>query len=101
MYYLLLYDVVDDFVNRRAPYRQEHLKLITEAHQRGELLMQVITFWKSMAAIRRVAGRDLDRAVVDDAARAVLIDCDTCVTHSKILLAKEQISHSLPRGESG
>lgn len=39
MYYLLLYDVVDDFVNRRAPYRQEHLKLITEAHERGELLM--------------------------------------------------------------
>jgi len=39
MYYILLYDVVEDFINRRAPYRGEHLKLVNEAHQRGELVM--------------------------------------------------------------
>jgi uncharacterized protein len=39
MYYMLLYDVVEDFVNRRTPYREEHLKLVHEAHQRGELIM--------------------------------------------------------------
>ncbi|MBI4277115.1 MAG: YciI family protein [Armatimonadetes bacterium] len=39
MYYLLLYDVVDDYVNRRAPYRAEHRNLATAAHQRGELIM--------------------------------------------------------------
>ena len=39
MYYILLYDVVKDFINRRTPYREEHLKLVSEAHQRGELLM--------------------------------------------------------------
>jgi uncharacterized protein YciI len=39
MHYVLLYDVVEDFINRRTPYREAHLKLIKEAHQRGELLM--------------------------------------------------------------
>jgi uncharacterized protein YciI len=39
MYYVLLYDVVEDFINRRAPYRTEHLQLVNAAHQRGELIM--------------------------------------------------------------
>jgi uncharacterized protein len=39
MYWLLLYDVVDDYVERRAPYRAEHLALATEAFGRGELVM--------------------------------------------------------------
>ena len=39
MYYLLLYDVVDNFIDRRAPFRDGHLKLVREAHERGELLM--------------------------------------------------------------
>jgi uncharacterized protein YciI len=38
-YYALLYEVVDDFVSRRAPYREEHLRLVQEANGRGELLM--------------------------------------------------------------
>jgi uncharacterized protein YciI len=39
MYFILLYEVVDDFINRRAPFRPEHLKLVEDAHQRGELVM--------------------------------------------------------------
>lgn len=39
MTYVLLYDVVDDMVNRRAPYRAEHLQLIKDAHERGEIVM--------------------------------------------------------------
>jgi uncharacterized protein len=39
MYFVLLYEVVDDFINRRAPFRPAHLKLVEEAHQRGELVM--------------------------------------------------------------
>lgn len=39
MHYLLLYDYVDNAVERRAPYREEHIRLATEAHQRGELVM--------------------------------------------------------------
>jgi uncharacterized protein YciI len=36
-YYALFYETVDDFVARRAPYREEHLRLAREAHRRGEL----------------------------------------------------------------
>src|SRR5215831_19134864 len=38
-YYALFYDVVDDFVSRRSPYRDDHLRLAREAHRRGELLL--------------------------------------------------------------
>lgn len=36
-YYVLEYRVVDDFVNRRVPYRPAHLQLVKEAHARGEM----------------------------------------------------------------
>ena len=38
-HFVLLYDVVDDMINRRAPYREEHLQLIREAHARGDIVM--------------------------------------------------------------
>jgi uncharacterized protein len=38
-YFTLFYEVVDDFVSRRAAYRDEHLRLAREAHRRGELLL--------------------------------------------------------------
>ena len=39
MYWLLLYDLVDDYLDRRTPLRTEHLGLATAAHERGELVM--------------------------------------------------------------
>lgn len=39
MHYLLLYDVVSDYVERRAAFRNEHLQLAREAHARGELVL--------------------------------------------------------------
>jgi uncharacterized protein len=39
MYYALFYEVVDDYVERRAPYRAEHLARATAALERGELVM--------------------------------------------------------------
>ena len=39
MYYLLIYKTVDDYVERRAPYRPEHLNYSNAAHARGELVM--------------------------------------------------------------
>jgi uncharacterized protein YciI len=39
MHYILFYDVVDDYVERRARFREAHLKLAREAHERGELVM--------------------------------------------------------------
>jgi uncharacterized protein YciI len=38
-YYALFYDVVDDFVIRREPHRDEHLRLAEEAKKRGELFL--------------------------------------------------------------
>lgn len=36
-YFVLQYDVVEDYVRRRAPFRDHHLRLVGEAHARGEL----------------------------------------------------------------
>lgn len=38
-YFALFYDVVDDYITRRAQYRDEHLRLAREAHERGELVL--------------------------------------------------------------
>ena len=38
-HWLLLYDYVDDYLERRAPFREAHLALARAAHDRGELVM--------------------------------------------------------------
>jgi uncharacterized protein YciI len=39
MYLALFYDLVDDYLERRAPLRGEHLALAKAAHERGELAL--------------------------------------------------------------
>ena len=39
MYLLLEYALVDDYLERRAALRDEHLALARAAHERGELLL--------------------------------------------------------------
>ncbi len=39
VYYMLHNDVVPDYLERRVPLREGHLKLAKEAHARGELLL--------------------------------------------------------------
>ncbi len=39
MHYLLFYDVVPDYVERRAALRVEHLDVARAAHARGELVL--------------------------------------------------------------
>jgi hypothetical protein len=39
MYYLLLYDVVDDYVEKRKPLREAHLDSARKAFARGELVL--------------------------------------------------------------
>jgi uncharacterized protein YciI len=39
MHYLLFYEVVPDYVERRAAFREEHLRLANAAHDRGELVL--------------------------------------------------------------
>jgi uncharacterized protein len=38
-FFALFYDVVENFVERRAPFREEHLGLVRAAHARGDLLL--------------------------------------------------------------
>src|SRR5215204_835067 len=38
-YFALLYDVVDDFTNKRTPFRPAHLKEVRDSQSRGELIM--------------------------------------------------------------
>jgi hypothetical protein len=39
VHYLLFYDYVEDAVEKRAPHRDEHLRLAGQALERGELLL--------------------------------------------------------------
>jgi uncharacterized protein len=39
MHFILFYDVVADYVERRAAFRAEHLALARAAHARGELFL--------------------------------------------------------------
>lgn len=38
-YYALQYEVVDDFTNKRMPFRPAHFKEVRDAHGRGEIVM--------------------------------------------------------------
>ena len=39
MHYLLFYEVVSDYAERRGEFREEHLTLAWQAHARGELML--------------------------------------------------------------
>lgn len=39
MHYLLTYQYTDDYLERRGAYRDQHLRLGWEAHERGQLLL--------------------------------------------------------------
>ena len=66
-YYALLYYVVDDFVARRGEYREEHLRLVREAHRRGELLLAGAFTDPTDRAL--LVFRAADVSVADDFAR--------------------------------
>jgi len=38
-YFALTYDVVENFAERRVPFRSSHLKMVQDAHERGEIVM--------------------------------------------------------------
>jgi heme-degrading monooxygenase HmoA len=54
----------------------------------------VITWWRSLAAIRGFAGADLERAVVADEARAVLTQFDRRVRHFEVVVDDTLQDHS-------
>jgi hypothetical protein len=67
MYYLLIYKTVDDYVNKRAPYRAEHLGYAEAAHARGELFMGGALAEPADAAV--MIFKTGSRAAVEDFAR--------------------------------
>ena len=68
-------------LQRIAGYREARV-LRREQDGRTELL--VMTFWESMAAVRRFAGSEPERAVVEPEARAVLSEFDNLVQHYEV-----------------
>lgn len=55
----------------------------------GAVEVVVQTRWDSLDAIRRFAGADAERAVVEDAAAAVLTAFDSRVKHYEVALADD------------
>jgi heme-degrading monooxygenase HmoA/uncharacterized protein YciI len=51
----------------------------------GAIELVVLTLWESMDAVRRFAGGEPDKAVVEVEARAVLTDFDESVTHFEVV----------------
>ena len=39
MYYILFYKTVDNYIEKRAPFRTNHLDLVNEYHSDGRLVM--------------------------------------------------------------
>jgi len=39
MYYILFYKTVDNYIEKRGPYRQEHLRLVEQAYNKGDIVM--------------------------------------------------------------
>ncbi len=39
MHYILFYKTIDNYIEKRAPYREEHLALAQEACNNGDLVM--------------------------------------------------------------
>jgi heme-degrading monooxygenase HmoA len=52
---------------------------------KGEAEVLVMTKWDSMAAIKAFAGPDLEKAIVEPQARAVLASFEEVVTHHEVL----------------
>ena len=78
MHFLLTYDLAPDYLERRAEFRNEHLRLAWEAQARGELLL---------------AG-----ALDEPADRALLIfDCDTPQTPQLFAATDPYVTNGLVR----
>jgi uncharacterized protein len=70
-YWVLLYDVVPDYVERRGEFRAEHLGLATAAHERGELVMAGALAEPADAAILVFTGDDPSAAAGSARAPAI------------------------------
>ena len=78
VHYLLTYDLAPDYLERRAEFRDAHLKLAWDAQERGELVL---------------AG-----AATEPADQAVLVfDCDSAETVQLFAAKDPYVTHGLVR----
>ncbi|MFC5458411.1 YciI-like protein [Massilia niabensis] len=78
MHFLLTYDLAPDYLERRAEFRNEHLKLAWEAQERGEMVL---------------AG-----ALDDPADRALLLfNCDSAETPQLFAAKDPYVTNGLVR----
>jgi uncharacterized protein YciI len=80
--YLLLYDLVDDYLERRGEFRQEHLGLAQAAHDRGELLLGGALTDPTDRAV--LAWRTDDPSVIEDFVRRDPYVANGLVTHWQV-----------------
>jgi uncharacterized protein YciI len=66
-YFALMYEVVDDFVARRAPFRDEHLRLAADAHTRGDIVLAGALADPADAAL--IIFRSANRSTAEEFAR--------------------------------
>jgi heme-degrading monooxygenase HmoA len=104
MHYLLFYEVGRDYAHARVEKASEYVRYATrkvfptlraiEGHRGAYLLRRavgdavefvVLTLWESMDAVRRFAGVEPERAVVEPEAKAILTAFDESVVHSEIV----------------
>jgi len=63
-YFALFYEVVEDFPNKRLPFREPHLQLAQQAHARGEIVFAGALADPSDRAL--IIFRAVDKTVVEN-----------------------------------
>jgi heme-degrading monooxygenase HmoA len=84
-------------LRRLAGYRGA---LILRRRVEAAVEIEVLTFWTSMASIRRFAGDNTDRAVVEEEAKAGLRRFDSRVRHFDVVLnapSRTNLPRNAPR----
>ena len=62
MYYILFYKTADNYIERRAPFRTNHLDLVNEYHSDGRLVMAGALADPSDGAVLIFKGENPDAA---------------------------------------
>ena len=96
MYWLLFYDVVDDYIERRAALRDAHLALASSAHRRGFLVLGGAYDDPVDGAL--LVFRAHDRAVVEQFVRDDPYVNEGLVTGWTIRRWNVVVGHDEPRG---
>ncbi len=81
-YFILTYDLVDNYIARRTVYREEHLRLAREAHQRGELVLAGALSDPADRAV--LVFRVIERSIVEEFAKNDPYVINGLVTHWEV-----------------